>query len=272
MLRVLNTKQALERMRKLLWTLMLAIPFPQIPNTAGWMTAERGRHGVHHAGLLRPLRAALDPLPVPGGPRDRARPGGSVMSGLWCALVAMMFVVYTVLDGFGVGVLHLFVARTDRERQDVLTAIGSSGTATRHGSSPAAARSSSPFHRRTRWGSRAALGNVLRGVPTDASGTFMAPWFTNFSVRGQAGVLHWYTLLLGLFAVVALSVHGALFLVFPNESAVRERALRAGARALAHDDGAGPRREAVGMAARAPRAGRPDRRAARSAGVHRLVP
>jgi hypothetical protein len=131
-------------------------------------------------------------------------------------------------------------------------------------------------------------GNVLRGVPTDASGTFMAPWFTSFSVRGQAGVLHWYTLLLGLFAVVALSVHGALFLVFRNESAVRERALRAGARALAHDDGAGPRRdrrdrdcaagdlstaarEAVGLAARAPRAGRPDRRAARSAGVQRLV-
>jgi cytochrome d ubiquinol oxidase subunit I len=43
MLRVLNTTQALERMRKLLWTLMLAIPFPYIPNTAGWMTAELGR-------------------------------------------------------------------------------------------------------------------------------------------------------------------------------------------------------------------------------------
>jgi cytochrome d ubiquinol oxidase subunit II len=73
----------------------------------------------------------------------------------------------------------------------------------------------------------AALGNVLRGVPLDASGNFMAPWFTNFRVRGQAGVLDWYTILLGLFALVALSAHGALFLAWRNEGALRERALQA---------------------------------------------
>ena len=55
----------------------------------------------------------------------------------------------------------------------------------------------------------------------------MAPWFTNFRVRGEAGVLDWYTLLLGIFAVVALAVHGGLFLAWRNEGAVRERAVRA---------------------------------------------
>ncbi len=73
----------------------------------------------------------------------------------------------------------------------------------------------------------AALGNVLRGVPLDASGTFMTPWFTNFRVHGQAGVLDWYTILLGVFAVVALSLHGALFLAFRNQGAVQERAQHA---------------------------------------------
>jgi cytochrome d ubiquinol oxidase subunit II len=202
------------------------------------------------------------------------------MSGLWYALVAMMFVVYTVLDGFdfGVGVLHLFVARTDRERREVLAAIGPvwdgnevwliAGGGTLFFAFPQAyavgfsgfylplmlvlwllvlrglsielrSHVQSPLWRQF-WDVTlclssaamalvlgAALGNVLRGVPIDASGTFMAPWFTNFRVRGEAGVLDWYTVLLGLFAVVALSVHGALFLVFRNEGAVRERALRA---------------------------------------------
>src|SRR5260370_31399287 len=58
----------------------------------------------------------------------------------------------------------------------------------------------------------AALGNVLRGVPLDASDSFMAPWFTNFRTRGAAGVLDWYTLLLGGFTLIALCAHGALFL------------------------------------------------------------
>ena len=37
------------------------------------------------------------------------------MNGLWYALVAMMFAVYVVLDGFdfGVGALHLYVADVD---------------------------------------------------------------------------------------------------------------------------------------------------------------
>src|SRR5260370_21291537 len=73
----------------------------------------------------------------------------------------------------------------------------------------------------------AALGNVLRGVPLDASDSFMAPWFTNFRTRGAAGGLYWYTVLLGVFTLIALCAHRALFLAWRNDRPVRERALRA---------------------------------------------
>ncbi|QBD77944.1 cytochrome d ubiquinol oxidase subunit II [Ktedonosporobacter rubrisoli] len=48
------------------------------------------------------------------------------MPTLWFILVAFMLVVYVVLDGFdlGAGVIHLFVARNDRERRMILRAIG----------------------------------------------------------------------------------------------------------------------------------------------------
>src|SRR5271168_2481226 len=48
------------------------------------------------------------------------------MGGIWYWLVAAMLVAYVVLDGFdmGVGVLHLFVARTSDERKLVLRSIG----------------------------------------------------------------------------------------------------------------------------------------------------
>jgi len=43
----------LERRRALLWTLMLAFPFPYIANTAGWMTTELGRQPWLVYGILR---------------------------------------------------------------------------------------------------------------------------------------------------------------------------------------------------------------------------
>ena len=45
---------------------------------------------------------------------------------LWFAIAAVMLTAYVVLDGFdlGAGALHLFVARTDPERRQVLAAIG----------------------------------------------------------------------------------------------------------------------------------------------------
>ncbi|HSN31041.1 MAG TPA: cytochrome d ubiquinol oxidase subunit II, partial [Ideonella sp.] len=48
------------------------------------------------------------------------------MAGLWYALLAVMLTVYVVLDGFdfGAGIVHLQVARDERERRLVLAAIG----------------------------------------------------------------------------------------------------------------------------------------------------
>src|SRR5271157_1151512 len=44
----------------------------------------------------------------------------------------------------------------------------------------------------------AALGNVVRGVPFDASGGFFEPLWTNFRPFGQTGILDWYTVLVGV--------------------------------------------------------------------------
>jgi cytochrome d ubiquinol oxidase subunit II len=48
------------------------------------------------------------------------------MQTIWFMLVAVMIAVYVVLDGFdlGAGIVHLLVARTDRERRQVLRSIG----------------------------------------------------------------------------------------------------------------------------------------------------
>lgn len=48
------------------------------------------------------------------------------MAEVWFGLLGLTLVAYTVLDGFdfGVGALHLFVAKTNAERRTVLAAIG----------------------------------------------------------------------------------------------------------------------------------------------------
>src|SRR3954471_15293852 len=48
------------------------------------------------------------------------------MQATWYFLIALMLVTYAVLDGFdfGAGIMHLFVAKTDAERREVLGAIG----------------------------------------------------------------------------------------------------------------------------------------------------
>ena len=44
--------------RPLLWTLMLAVPFPYIATIAGWMTAELGRQPWLIYGLMRTVHGA----------------------------------------------------------------------------------------------------------------------------------------------------------------------------------------------------------------------
>src|SRR5579862_3911895 len=48
------------------------------------------------------------------------------METLWFCLVAILITGYVVLDGFdiGAGIVHVFVARSDAERREVLGSIG----------------------------------------------------------------------------------------------------------------------------------------------------
>ena len=72
-----------------------------------------------------------------------------------------------------------------------------------------------------------ALGNVVRGVPLDPEGGFFEPLWTDFLPRGKTGILDLYTVLVGLSAVAALALQGAVWLAWRTEGAVRERSRRA---------------------------------------------
>jgi cytochrome d ubiquinol oxidase subunit II len=69
-----------------------------------------------------------------------------------------------------------------------------------------------------------ALGNILRGVPLNQDGYFSLPLFGDFTTTGTLGVLDWYTILIGVFVVVTLTGHGALFLRWKTQGIVNERA------------------------------------------------
>ena len=72
----------------------------------------------------------------------------------------------------------------------------------------------------------AAAGNMARGVPLGADGTFSMAFFTDFTPRGDVGLLDWYTVSVAIFAVVALAAHGAVYLALKTEGAVHDRATR----------------------------------------------
>jgi cytochrome bd ubiquinol oxidase subunit II len=72
----------------------------------------------------------------------------------------------------------------------------------------------------------AALANVVRGVPLNAGGQFFEALWTNFRPHGITGILDWYTILGGVTALLALSVHGALWVALKTENGLHERARR----------------------------------------------
>jgi cytochrome bd ubiquinol oxidase subunit II len=201
------------------------------------------------------------------------------MEALWFALAAVMVAIYVVLDGFdfGAGALHLAVAKSNRERRQVLAAIGpfwdgnevwllaaggvlflafpgvlASGLSGMYlaifmllwvlilrGAAIELRSHVGDGMWRSFWDGvffcasalapvlfGAALGNVLRGVPLGADGWFALPLFESFDPRGALGILDWYTLLCGVTALVAILHHGALFLAWKTDGAVRERSLR----------------------------------------------
>ena len=69
----------------------------------------------------------------------------------------------------------------------------------------------------------AAAGNLARGVPLDAAGNFSMAFFTDFGVRGNVGLLDWYTVSLTVFAVCLLAAHGATYLALKTEGPVHDR-------------------------------------------------
>ncbi len=70
----------------------------------------------------------------------------------------------------------------------------------------------------------AALGNVIRGVPLDASGYFFEPLWTNFKLGPQTGILDWYTVLTGVVALVTLAAHGSYYVATKTDEDLGRRA------------------------------------------------
>ena len=202
---------------------------------------------------------------------------------VWFCLVAIMIAGYVVLDGFdiGAGIVHLFVARTDQERRQVLQSIGPvwdgnevwllAGGGTLYFAFPAlyAAAFSGfylalmmvlwllilrgisielrshidspvwqPFWDLVFGGSSAllailfgaALGNVVRGVPLDANGFFFLPLWTNFQPGSDAGIVDWFTLIGGVAAFVALTLHGCCWVASRTNGDLQQRARALGAK------------------------------------------
>ncbi len=70
----------------------------------------------------------------------------------------------------------------------------------------------------------AALGNVVRGVPLDATGYFFEPLWTNFRLGPQTGILDWYTVLIGVMALVTLAAHGSHYVGLKTDEDLGRRA------------------------------------------------
>ena len=202
-----------------------------------------------------------------------------MMGFIWFWLVAVMIVGYVVLDGFdlGVGVLHLFLVRNEKERQATLRSIGPvwdgnevwllAGGGTLYFAFPLLYASAfSGFYLPLMivlwllvlrgvslelrnhvdvgvWRSLldglfgfasglltifygAALANVIRGVPLGADGFFFLPLWTNWKTGIAPGILDWYTVIGGLVALIALTLHGALWLTLKVSGDLEQRARR----------------------------------------------
>jgi len=71
-----------------------------------------------------------------------------------------------------------------------------------------------------------ALGNVVRGVPLEKDGYFFLPLWTNWRVGPQPGVLDWYTVIAGVVALAALTVHGAHWVAFKTSGELNAHSRR----------------------------------------------
>ena len=205
------------------------------------------------------------------------------MGFIWFWLVAIMIVAYVVLDGFdlGVGILHPFLAQTEKERQVMVRSIGPvwdgnevwllAGGGTLYFAFPLLYASAfSGFYlalmivlwllimrgcsielrmhmNNAVWRTffdglffvsslllavfyGAALANVIRGVPLREDGYFFLPLWTDWNIGPQPGILDWYTVIGGVVALVALAMHGSLYLAIKTEADLQLRARTASRR------------------------------------------
>jgi cytochrome d ubiquinol oxidase subunit II len=76
----------------------------------------------------------------------------------------------------------------------------------------------------------AALGNVVRGVPLNEKGDFFLPLWTNFQPGPQPGILDWYTILVGVYSFLTLTLHGSLWVHLKTVGEVQRRARAIAAR------------------------------------------
>jgi cytochrome d ubiquinol oxidase subunit II len=72
----------------------------------------------------------------------------------------------------------------------------------------------------------AALGNVVRGVPLQNDGYFFLPLWTNWRPGPLPGILDWYTVITGVVALVALTLHGAHYVALKTSGELNLRARR----------------------------------------------
>src|SRR5215475_1930257 len=75
----------------------------------------------------------------------------------------------------------------------------------------------------------AALGNVMRGVPLNKDGYFFLPLWTNWRPGPEPGILDWYTVIAGVVALVALTIHGAHYVALKTAGDLNQRARRVAA-------------------------------------------
>ncbi|QNI35599.1 cytochrome d ubiquinol oxidase subunit II [Edaphobacter albus] len=69
----------------------------------------------------------------------------------------------------------------------------------------------------------AALANVIRGVPLGADDYFFLPLWTDWRTGPNPGILDWYTVLGGVLALLALALHGLLYLALKTTGDLNAR-------------------------------------------------
>lgn len=208
----------------------------------------------------------------------------------WYIVLVIMLAVYVILDGydFGAGIIHLFFAKTEKDKKAITSAIGpfwdanevwliAAGGVLFFAFPTLYASSFSGFylplimilwllifraiglelrgqvHNRiweVIWDKAfgvaslllalffgVALGNVVRGVnlgmvengmsTQEAHYFFLPLWNPTFSPQAEhLGIIDWFTLFLGVVSVVALTIHGANWIIFKTNSSINDRLKR----------------------------------------------